>query len=288
MRFPFAFRTLAALAALAASSALALSACKTDPATIPDATSDSLGGDDGAEVLPDATTDAATEISDDTADTTPDTANDTADATLDASDSADALPDTSADTTDTAGTADTTEDSADTADSHDTTASCGAAEDCQNCTWGQPVASVADCYCPICPSTPLTKTECVKNQADWQTHCTTWAETNPCPVPRCLPLAEPLCEDSVCIANPNACFDSADCGTCRFPKAPKSQADCACPTCPAPANITHCEAIEDAIAEHCSDFDFESCPLPNCPRPPAIGCTNERICGYGDLLPEER
>lgn len=279
MRFSFAFPTLAAIA---------LIACKTDPATIPDATSDSLAGDvttdtadgeDGTEVVPDTATDALDETSGDTADTTPDT------------DNADTAPDTNTDTDNdtSADTADTTEDVSDSTDGHDTTtASCSAAEDCQNCTWGQPVASVADCYCPICPSTPLSKSECVKNQADWATHCTTWAETNPCPVPRCLPLAEPICEDSVCVANPNACFDSADCGTCRFPKAPKSSADCACPTCPAPANITHCEAIENAIAEHCSDFDFESCPLPNCPRPPAIGCTNERICGYGDLLPEER
>lgn len=277
---------MTALAALAATSAFALSACKTDPATIPDATSDSLAGDvstdtadgeDGTEVVPDAATDAANETSDDTADTTPDIADTTPDT----------ANDTSPDTTDT--TEDTTEDIADSADSHDTTtASCGAADDCQNCTWGQPVASVADCYCPICPSTPLSKTECVKNQADWATHCTTWAETNPCPVPRCLPLAAPICEDSVCVANPNACFESDDCGTCRFPKAPKTPADCACPTCPAPAAITHCEAIENAIAEHCSNFDFESCPLPACPRPPAIGCTSERVCGYGDLLPEER
>lgn len=276
--------------------ALALTACKTDPTTIPDATSDSLAGDvttdtadseASTDVVPDTATDSAdsaNETHDDTADTSPDTGHDTADASPDTS------GDTSSDTSsDTAGTADTTEDVSDTTDSHDTTtASCSAAEDCQNCTWGQPVASVDDCYCPICPSTPLTRTECVKNQADWEAHCTTWAETNPCPVPRCLPLAEPLCEESTCVANPNACFDSADCGTCRFPTAPKSSADCACPTCPTPTNITHCEAIELAIADHCADFDFESCPLPACPRPPAIGCTTERVCGYGDLLPEER
>jgi hypothetical protein len=288
MRFPSAVTALTALATFS------IAACKTDPATIPDATSDSLGGDvmgdttdDTAETA-DTNTDTAAETTG--ADTSDDTNADTAETT-----GTDTSDDTTSDTTsDTAGT-DTTSDVADDtasdtagADADTTTASCSASEDCQNCTFGLPVASVSDCYCPICPSYPLGKTECTKNQADWETHCTTWAETNPCPVPRCLPLAAPICEDSVCVANPNACVDSADCGTCRFPTAPKSPSDCACPTCPAPANITHCEAIENAIVEHCSDFDFESCPLPNCPRPPAIGCTSERVCGYGDLLPEER
>lgn len=283
MRFPFTSPALAAMATFA------FVACKTDSATIPDATSDSLGGD----VLADTSTDTAD--GEDSGEVAPDSASDTAGA--DTSDTAETSADTgddadtstdSVDTADVGDDADTSADVADTVDADTTTASCSAAEDCQNCIWGQPVASVADCYCPICPSYPLSKTECTKNQADWTTHCTTWAETNPCPVPRCLPLAEPICEDAVCVANPNACVDSAECGTCRFPKAPKSPADCVCPTCPAPANITHCEAIEGAIAEHCAGFDFESCPLPNCPRPPAIGCTNDRICGYGDLLPEER
>ncbi|HRE88268.1 MAG TPA: hypothetical protein PK095_03925 [Myxococcota bacterium] len=275
--------------------ALAVMACKTDAATIPDATSDSMGGDVIGDTAPDTT-----DSGDSTAETTQDTADtssaDTDETTADTNDDTDSAGDTTGSDTNDTTAADTDDDTADTTDTSgadadtDTTdtASCGADEDCQNCTWGQPVASVDDCYCPLCPSYPLSKTECTKNQADWETHCSTWAETNPCPVPRCLVTAAPLCDEGQCIANPNGCFESDDCGTCRFPTAPKSPSDCACPTCPAPANITHCEAIENAIAEHCSDFDFESCPLPNCPRPPAIGCTSERVCGYGDLLPEER
>lgn len=165
--------------------------------------------------------------------------------------------------------------------------SCDDAAECANCVYGAPVTRVEDCYCPVCPTYPMSAAQCADNRTGWEQHCTEWAANNPCPVPRCIPLAAPVCDDGgQCQANPDGCFDSSECGSCRFSEPPRGPSECACPGCPVPTSITHCEAIEQAVTEHCADFDFEACPLPSCARPPAIGCTTDRVCGYGDLLPE--
>jgi len=166
------------------------------------------------------------------------------------------------------------------------TNSCTEDADCGMCTYRAPVNEPGDCYCPLCPSHVLSTAQCELNSTGWTTHCTAWYDVNPCPVAICLPTAAATCNDGgQCERNPNACFDGGDCTTCRFATAPRAPSQCTCPGCPMPTSLTHCEAIEEAVSEHCPDFDFESCPLPPCARPPALGCRSDYTCGYGDLLP---
>ena len=96
-------------------------------------------------------------------------------------------------------------------------------------------------------------------------------------------VAPPICTDAgECAANPDSCFSASDCTMCRFAEPPKSSADCACPMCPKPTSATHCEAVEEAVIEHCGDFDFDSCLAPPCVRPPELTCTFAGICGYDE------
>jgi hypothetical protein len=167
------------------------------------------------------------------------------------------------------------------------TNACTEAADCGLCTYGSTVTGPDDCFCPICPSHPLSTAQCELNTTAWNTHCTAWYEETTCPMPICMPTAAATCnEGGQCMRDPNACFDGGDCTTCRFGTAPRAPSQCACPGCPVPTSLTHCEAIEEAVSEHCPDFDFEACPVPPCARPPALGCRSDYTCGYGDLLPQ--
>jgi hypothetical protein len=62
-----------------------------------------------------------------------------------------------------------------------------------------PIESEKDCYCKVCPETPMTKTEHSIRDADWKTHCTKWAISNPCPIPKCVVPPPVTCKNNQCV-----------------------------------------------------------------------------------------
>jgi len=239
--------------------------------------------DTTADVAAETVADSAVEVDTAVVETTDTTVPDTSDTTV---------PDTS-DTSDTT-VPDTSDTSVpDTSDASDTSdgviaSGCGSADDCMNCAFGSKVTSPDECYCLFCASTPLTRSECADNQASWNALCDPWPRPDQqCPVAICLPGASPLCDaGGQCVADPNSCFFSEDCGTCRFDKPPTTAADCRCPTCGVPLANDSCEAVELAVSDVCAGFDYDACPLPPCMFPPPIVCSESiRTCGYGERVP---
>jgi hypothetical protein len=158
---------------------------------------------------------------------------------------------------------------------------CGSDGDCVMCAYPKRVTAPSECECVLCPSFPMTASECAANTAAWQTHCDPWPQEFPCPVALCLPNPPPICDPvGACQMNPNGCFGPEDCGSCLWPTAPQTEADCRCPTCAVPLNTETCAANQQAVDEVCASFDFSACLPPPCPRPPPITCTPEFTCGY--------
>lgn len=253
-------------------------------------------GDDDPEVGNsdvDATVETATETvaTDTAADSAPgDTEEDAVDSTTnDTADAVDTAIDTTGDAveTDVAETVDTTEtDSA--ADTETVASTCTSADDCALCAFGSKVESAADCYCVFCPTVPMLAAECAANTASWNQFCNPWPGPGICPAASCIPTPAPLCDAGQCVADPNGCFGSEECGACNFTRPPEKPEDCHCPGCPQPLAIDYCDQIQQAVSEVCADFDYDACPRPPCAVPPPIECGQSWTCGYGERLPEDR
>ena len=76
---------------------------------------------------------------------------------------------------------------------------CGSANDCVASVYTKLVASEADCYCLMCPTVALTKTESDARAAAWTKHCTAWEQKNPCPVPSCIQPPPVACSGGQCV-----------------------------------------------------------------------------------------
>ncbi|MBK8996168.1 MAG: hypothetical protein IPM35_10550 [Myxococcales bacterium] len=75
---------------------------------------------------------------------------------------------------------------------------CSSENDCVASVYTKLVASEADCYCLMCPTVALTKTESDARAAAWTKHCTAWEQKNPCPVPSCIQPPPVACEGGQC------------------------------------------------------------------------------------------
>ena len=77
--------------------------------------------------------------------------------------------------------------------------SCKLATDCQMSVYKTAITGEKDCYCTVCPETPMTKVEHQKREADWKKHCTKWAINNPCPIPKCVVPPPVACKNNQCV-----------------------------------------------------------------------------------------
>lgn len=249
------------------------------PADSNNGTTDTLANDTSADVVDTAGDSSLPDTNDTSA---PDT-NDTS--VPDTSDTS--VPDTS-DTTDSsvASDADTT-----------THTACSAAGECTWCTFPSAPKTVADCYCTICPTTPMTATECTANQEAWTSVCggDKWYATAQCPVPRCVLMPELTCTDGACVdkcagvecpaldcpadqqvkdageccahcPTKRACDTGDDCAMCAFDKKVESAEDCYCVFCPStPMSKAQCNANSASWQTFCNPWPLESmCPQPSC------------------------
>jgi hypothetical protein len=75
---------------------------------------------------------------------------------------------------------------------------CESDADCTVATRGRPVASSADCYCALCPNTPLNVSTATRYDRDYQRYCSAFRTT--CPVARCAAPPPPACVNHACTA----------------------------------------------------------------------------------------
>jgi hypothetical protein len=157
-----------------------------------------------------------------------------------------------------------------------------------HCNYTAFVDGPEGCYCPNCDTLPLAADICDSNRASWENHCRPWPQpTAPCddvlcPIepspPECLPTGE-------CSDHRDACRRAEQCTACPFATLPQSPGDCECPACPEARSRQHCEAILDATALHCTNFDYAACPQVDCtqttPWCPYLG----GLCELIEVLP---
>ena len=76
--------------------------------------------------------------------------------------------------------------------------SCDDDSDCVACAYATAPVSAQDCYCPNCGNTPMSKTGCSANEAQFQKVC---ADVHLlCPAIKCLPPPAPACKNHMCAA----------------------------------------------------------------------------------------
>ncbi len=78
-------------------------------------------------------------------------------------------------------------------------ATCEQDADCVGCGYPTAPASDQECYCvTYCAPTPMSKTQCSANQAQFEKVC---ANVHfPCPAIKCLPTPDPICSSHMCVA----------------------------------------------------------------------------------------
>lgn len=75
---------------------------------------------------------------------------------------------------------------------------CESDADCTVATRGRDVASTGDCYCALCPNTPLNVTTAARYDRNYQRYCSTFRRS--CPVARCAAPPPPACVQHACTA----------------------------------------------------------------------------------------
>jgi len=162
--------------------------------------------------------------------------------------------------------------------------SCDGPDDCTVCAYGSAPATVADCYCVICPDVVMTKSQCDANAAAWDTVCggAAWHDTAECPIPRCIQPTPPECDNHQCVAgsDKSACAVDDDCQRCAYDKPVTSAADCYCTFCGAPLDKATCAANQAGYQQFCEPWPKpdEPCPQASCifPGPPI--CNDDNVC----------
>jgi len=79
---------------------------------------------------------------------------------------------------------------------------CVADSGCTITKYKQLVATVADCFCPMCQNWPVTVAEHTARKNAWDNTCTAWEQQNPCPSPKCANPGTPACDNGTCIKIP--------------------------------------------------------------------------------------
>ncbi len=75
---------------------------------------------------------------------------------------------------------------------------CEQDEDCTNCDHPTAPATAQQCYCVLCPSTPMSKSQCAANVTQYGKICA--ALPMACPAVKCAPLPPPVCKNNQCVA----------------------------------------------------------------------------------------
>ena len=83
---------------------------------------------------------------------------------------------------------------------------CTSNDECTFTQYDILVTDESECFCPMCPTLPVTVDEHNARHAAWQEHCTAWQEKEPCPVPGCMDPGEAICSEGQCMAAPSDCF----------------------------------------------------------------------------------
>ena len=83
---------------------------------------------------------------------------------------------------------------------------CSSNDECTFTQYDILVTDESECFCPICPTLPVTNAEHNARYAAWQEHCGQWADKNPCPVPGCLDPGEAVCSEGQCVEAPAECI----------------------------------------------------------------------------------
>lgn len=185
---------------------------------------------------------------------------------------------------------------------------CETADDCAACTIGTLVESVDDCFCPGCPTNPMTVEECSTKSKAFQDICGAWAEEEGCVPPPCVPpepltcgaggecqwdpCALVLCEAPdcpeeqwvtpkgeccpICGPPPGECSDDGECTHCSYEYGPKAVEDCYCPLCPVyPMSEAQCSANANSWNKVCGEWAAENpCPVAACIAPPEALCVD--------------
>ena len=160
------------------------------------------------------------------------------------------------------------------------TPGCGADAECVMSVFSAPIASVDDCYCLLCPTTPLTASEVAQRGAQYAAICLFWPGSQTCPAVKCIAPPPAACVEGQCAAAPpppppDACTEDADCVMSAFVAPIQSAADCYCPMCPtAPLSATEDAQRAAAWVELCEGT--LSCPAVKCKAPPEVVCDQEQ------------
>ena len=75
---------------------------------------------------------------------------------------------------------------------------CDTDAECTMATRGRDVASTADCYCALCPSTALNVTSAERFDRSYQRYCSNFRLS--CPVARCAAPPPAVCLNHACTA----------------------------------------------------------------------------------------
>ncbi len=159
---------------------------------------------------------------------------------------------------------------------------CTNGAECAMSVYHKPVASEADCYCLICPSTVLTLAEHQSRSAAWTQHCTQWLATATCPAVKCKAPAPPRCVFGQCATSVPECEKNEDCVMALHGAPVRSLADCTCPMCPTtPMNTTLATIHQTQWQKHCQDWsNAQPCLPPPCAFPPTPVCGDDRRCQF--------
>jgi len=78
------------------------------------------------------------------------------------------------------------------------TSGCNTDSDCIDCAYPTAPQKEADCYCAGCAATPMSKSTCAANQADFSKVCAN--VVRPCPAIACILPPTPACKSHQCVA----------------------------------------------------------------------------------------
>jgi hypothetical protein len=76
---------------------------------------------------------------------------------------------------------------------------CNADTDCTDCAYRTAPKMQLDCYCANCATTPMSKSECAANQADYAKVCGDVPLV--CPAAACIMPPKPVCKSHKCVAS---------------------------------------------------------------------------------------
>jgi hypothetical protein len=73
---------------------------------------------------------------------------------------------------------------------------CSQNSDCTACAYSKAPANSGQCYCVICASTPMSKSQCEANQSAWQQNCS--GVPMACPAIACVVSPTVVCLNGIC------------------------------------------------------------------------------------------